>query len=355
MHRLPRLDARAARLLRKVGMGRRIEFNSSGRDGGGALSLAYRRAGGNGLIVSGHLKHSPVQLWIGEREWLHWVEPVLAVANASSVPEELHETLAAWTFDAIGRGLDWVVQSASTASSASTSSISSTQWPAGSSLRTAHIEPQLGWCLRAEQGERAVDVLVLDAPHDWLDTLADRLAPCRPEYEPTIAQEVRIRAGLLAGWTSVAHSVAASLRVGDALLLRRAYRVDQGEFGLFVTRPLAHLRCAEAGVTGKTGDIGNTGVFTIEEVMDNDDWLDIEPPALASDDQATYDPLVTVVAEVGGFDVPVSALAALKPGDVLTGDILANELVALKVGGRLIARATLLDIEGRLAARIETL
>ncbi|HWX13238.1 MAG TPA: type III secretion system cytoplasmic ring protein SctQ [Trinickia sp.] len=337
MHRLPRLDARAARLLRKVGVGRRIEFD------GGALSLVYRRAGGNGLIFSGGLEHRPVQLWIDEREWLHWIEPVLAVADANSIPEDLHEALAAWTFDAIGRGLGGSAQSGSTASAASTSS---TQWPAGSSLRTAHIEPRLGWCLRAEQGERGVDVLVLDAPHDWLDTLADRLPPWRRDNAP----EVRIRAGLLAGWASVTRSVMATLRVGDALLLRRAYRVAQGEFGLFMAKPIARLRC------GETGDTRDAGIFTIEEVMDKfDDWLDVEPPAPALDDQASYDPLVTVVAEVCGFDVPVSALAALKPGDVLTGDVLADELVALKVGGRLIARATLLDIDGRLAARIETL
>jgi type III secretion protein Q len=337
MHRLPRLDARAARLLRKVGAGRRIEID------GGALSLAYRREGGNGLIFSGHLEHNPVQLWIDERAWLHWIEPVLAVADASSIPEELHEALAAWTFDAIGRGLDGSAQYASTALTAST------QWPAGLSLRTAHVEPRLGWCLRAEQGGRGIDVLVLDAPHDWLDTLADRLAPWRPDNAP----EVRIRAGLLAGWASVARSAVATLRVGDALLLRRAYRVAQGEFGLFMAKPLARLRCGE---TGDTRDTRDTGIFTIEEVMDKfDDWLDVEPPAPTSADRAAYDPLVTVVAEVCGFDVPVSALAALKPGDVLTGDVLADELVALKVGGRLIARATLLDIEGCLAARIETL
>jgi type III secretion protein Q len=337
MHRLTRLDARAARLLRKVGAGRRIEFD------GGALSLAYRRAGGNGLILSGHLEHGPVQVWIDAREWLPWIEPVLAVSHATSIPEELHEALAAWTFDAIGRGLDGSAQFASTAS---------TQWPVGSSLRTAHIEPRLGWCLRAEQGERGVDVLVLDAPHDWLDMLADRLSPWRPDN----AAEVRIRAGLLAGWASVARSAVASLRVGDALLLQRAYRVAQGEFGLFIAKPIARLRCGETGDKRDKRDAGDASIFTIEEVMDKfDDWLDVEPPAPASDDQASYDPLVTVVAEVCGFDVPVSALAALKPGDVLTGDVLADELVALKVGGRLIARATLLDIDGRLAARIETM
>ncbi|MEA3121624.1 MAG: type secretion protein [Paraburkholderia sp.] len=367
MHQLPRLDARAARLLRKVGMALRIEFNG---DGGGALSLAYRRAGGKGLIFSGHLEHKPVQLWIGEREWLDWIEPVLAVSEASSIPEELREALAAWTFDAIGSGLDggaqttsaaWTASisptspsSASSASSASsTSSTSSTHWPAGSSLRTAHVEPRLGWCLRAEQGEREIDVLVLDAPHDWLDALADRLAPVRPGHGPECAPEVRIRAGLLAGWTTVSQGAVATLGVGDALLLRRAYRIDRGEFGLFVTRPLARLRCDEAN---QTSDATNSGVFTIEEVMDkSDDWLDIEPPAPASDGQAEYDPLVTVVAEICGFDVPMSALAALKPGDVLTGDVLSDELITLKVGGRRIARATLLDIDGRLAARIEAL
>jgi type III secretion protein Q len=85
-----------------------------------------------------------------------------------------------------------------------------------------------------------------------------------------------------------------------------------------------------------------------------DDWLDVEPD-IAHDaaDIDAREPLVTIVAEVGTIDVPLSALAGLAVGDVLTGDASAGELVALKVAGRVIARATLLDIDGKLAARIE--
>ncbi len=188
---------------------------------------------------------------------------------------------------------------------------------------------------------------MLDAPLEWLDALADRLTPC-PIDNPS---EIRVRATLIAGWSSIARSEAESLRVGDALVLRQAYGVARREFGLFVHKPLARVIC------------GESGAFAIEEVMDDfDDWLDVEPLMPASETEeplsdvcAAHDPIMTVVAVVGGFDVPVSALAALRPGDVLHGQARADELVTLKAGGRAFARATLLDIDGRLAARIETI
>jgi type III secretion protein Q len=324
MRRLPRLDERTARLLRKVGAGRRIDFAD------GALALAYRRsAGGNGLMLSGELGQDPVQFWVNERQWCRWIEPLLAVPDASSVPTELHGALAAWTLDAIGCGLE------------GSNDAEPLPWPAGASLRTCAVADRYGWCLRAERAAHELDLLVLEAPLDWLDALADRLAP----YPLDAPREIRIRASLVAGWSSITRSAISDLRVGDALMLRHAYRVARREFGLLVDKPLARLTC----------DGG--GTFIVGEVMcDFEDWLDVEPATPpGADSPAAREPQVTVVAEVGSFDVPVSALAALKPGDVLEGQARADELVTLKVGGRPIARATLIDIDGRLAARIETI
>ncbi|PTB18619.1 YscQ/HrcQ family type III secretion apparatus protein [Trinickia symbiotica] len=328
IRRLPRLDERGARLLRKVGAGRRIDFADR------ALALAYRRSpGGNGLVLSGALGPDPVRLWVDERQWCRWIEPLLAVPDASTIPAELHDALAAWTFDTIGSGLEGSADG------------EPPPWPVGASLRGCTVERRLDWCLRAERGNDDLDLLVLEAPVHWLDALADRLAPCPVDDLP----EIRVRTSLVAGWSSIARNLAESLRIGDALVLRQAYRVARGEFGLFANKPLARVEYSEAGV------------FSIEEVMDDfDDWLDVEPttPArekTASDDQVAHDPIVTVVAVVGRFDVPISALAALRPGDILDGQARVDELVALKVGGRTIARATLLDIDGRLAARIEAM
>ncbi len=323
MVRLPRLDERGGRLLRKLGAGRRADCPD------GALALAYRRsAGGNGLVLSGSLGSNAVQLWVDEGQWCRWIEPLIAVPDASSVPPELHEALSAWTFDAIGSALEH------------STDMDPLPWPVGASLRTCAIAARIGWWLRAEREHRELDLLVLEAPLHWLDALADRLAPCPVDDPP----DIRVRTTLLAGWTRIARSAADDLRLGDALVLHHAYRVARREFGLLLDKPLARLSC----------DGGNT--FTVEEVMnDFDDWLDVEPALPGSDNDAPRDPLVTVVAELGSFDVPVSALAALKPGDILDGEARADELVTLKVGGRPIARATLIDIDGRLAARIESI
>ncbi|MEX3956734.1 type III secretion system cytoplasmic ring protein SctQ [Trinickia sp. EG282A] len=328
IRQLPHLDERGARLLRKVGAGRRIDFTD------GAFALAYRRsAGGTGLVLSGALGTDAVRLWVDEGQWCRWIEPLLPVPDASAIPAELRDALAAWTFDTIGSGLE------------GSSNGEPPPWPVGASLRACTVERRLDWCLRAERGNIALELLVLEAPVDWLDALADRLAPCSADDSP----EIQVRTSLIAGWSSIARNVAESLRVGDALVLRQAYRVARCEFGLFANKPLARVNCSEAGV------------FSIEEVMDEfDDWFDVEPITPASEkpgahDQVAHDPIVTVVAVAGRFDVPISALAALKPGDVLDGQARVDELVTLKVGGRTIARATLLDIDGRLAARIEAI
>jgi type III secretion protein Q len=322
MHPLPKVDEHTARLLRKVGIGRRIEFDE------GHLSLAYRRFGGKGIVLAGALEHEPVRLWVEDRQWCRWIDPLLAIAEPAYLPPELNEALAAWTLDSIGRGLQGLTDPAHC------------PWPNGTSLQRADVEPQFGWCVQAQCGGRRIDALLLEAPYGWLDALADQLAPC--PCEP--ASDISVRVSLVAGWSSIPHSLAKSLCVGDALLLRHAYRVAQREFGLFTTRPVARLAYDEAGV------------FTIEDAMEAfDDWLDVEPAMPAPDNGAARDTLVTVVAEVCGFDVHASALAALKPGDILTGQARPDEFVTLKVGGRSIARATLLDIDGRLAAKIETL
>jgi type III secretion protein Q len=64
---------------------------------------------------------------------------------------------------------------------------------------------------------------------------------------------------------------------------------------------------------------------------------------------------VDVEIELTRLMVPLSELAALKPGALLPLHINASEPVLLRVGERAVARAELVDIEGEVGARILTL
>jgi type III secretion protein Q len=61
---------------------------------------------------------------------------------------------------------------------------------------------------------------------------------------------------------------------------------------------------------------------------------------------------VDVEIELTRVMVPLSELAALKPGALLPLHINANEPVLLRVGGRAVARAELVEIEGEVGARV---
>lgn len=347
---LPRLDSREAHLLRKVGAGRRAATGER------TLALGYRKAGGErGVTLCGALDGAAVRLWVDARQWCGWLAPMLSVADVSQIPEALRPLLAAWTFETFGEALPRAGHGDAALG-----------WPVGIDAHPGGAGRRHGWWMASVHGERRLDALVLEAPLDWLEALADRLVSAPSDAlasgealeagEPPAVP--RIRAGLVAGWSSVPGTTAQSLRVGDALVLRRAYDVARGEFALFCAAPLARIRWREAGA------------FSIEECMNEfDDWLDVEPapvaePAPQAGSGSASEtgsvgmplaPLVRIVAEIGGLDVPVTELAALKPGDLLTGMASIDELVTLRVGPRVIARATLLDIDGHLAARIETL
>lgn len=321
---LPRLDTDALRLLRKVGRGR-----CSGIGNGATLALDYRRMQGNGMVITATLGPADVRLWVEGDAWCRWVEPLIALGGTSSVPPELNAALAAWTCASLS-GTD---------GDAADTLHGDAQWPIGIGLANETLPPTYGWCLSATREAGRLDALVLEAPLGWLDAIADRLAPVESQTAPV----PHVRASLVAGWSRVPQSAIEALEVGDALMLRTAFRVTDHLFGLFLTRPLARVRCE------------STDHIEIDYIMDTfDDWLDIEPDiARDAADIRAPEPRVSVVAEVGTLDVPLSALAALSVGDVIAGEAAASELVALKIAGRVIARATLLDIDGKLAARIE--
>jgi flagellar motor switch/type III secretory pathway protein FliN len=61
---------------------------------------------------------------------------------------------------------------------------------------------------------------------------------------------------------------------------------------------------------------------------------------------------VTLVVELGRLNLPISRLADLRPGDVLDLSHHAREPVELTSGGKLVARAELIQIDTELGVRI---
>ncbi|WP_080509011.1 type III secretion system cytoplasmic ring protein SctQ [Chromobacterium violaceum] len=318
---IPRLSKETGLLLSKVGHGRRLDS----ADGSLILSFNHREAG-PGLSLIAQLDDQPVRLWMAEAQWLQWVEPMLSLPSWDMAPPDLRELLAVWTLADAGSGLDDL----------------GLPWPQATRLEPEPIDAGMGWRLRILRDERQLDLLVRDAPQSWLDAVAEQAYPI--EMDET---ETAITAGvsLIAGWSMVEMASVRKLVVGDALLLRYSFDVAAGKFGLFNRQPIASLM-----------QDGETGIFTVETLMsDFEDWMDITPTLSPAEEQALGDAMITVTVEVAKMELPLHQLGNLQPGTLLSSAVSSDGLVTLKAGSRPIARGTLLDIDSRLAVRIEHL
>lgn len=314
---LPRLSKAAGQLVRDIGAGRRLHH----RDG--TLTLRYGTGAGDGLVLSAEAEGHPIKLWLAADQWCHWIRPQLEVSDWSSVCPELHEALASWTLACVGDNLDYQGFS----------------WPAGITLEASNVPRAFYGCLEIEQDGRHLQAWVLEAPLPWLASIAAALDPI-DETEDIGDQAIPV--ALIAGWSRIEQQTLARLLPGDGLLLHHSYIIAAGKLGLFLNRPLATVAA------------NDFTTYTLETMMDNfDDWLDATPQTSTSASSLLPDLLVSVVAQVASIDIPLHQLACLQIGDVLQGPAHLEEGVLLKVAGRTIAHGLLLNIEGRLAVRIE--
>lgn len=317
--KLPKLSQIEGKLLRKVGPGRRLEYLD------GAITLTYRIGAGNGLIMHAQVLNQPVRLWFAAPAWCRWISPMLDVPNWSAVPTQLQEVLMSWTL----------------ASAGSAVADSAIAWPNATALEAATVETAPYWCLCFEHEDRQLEASVLEAPVQWLDSLSEMLPPMHINND---SDNRRLPVALIAGWSHVDRHTLERLRPGDGLLLHHTYRATEGQLGLFLTRPLATLSAHDA----KT--------LTLETVMDDfNDWLDITPVTPESNSPRISNLLVTVVVQVASLEVPLYQLTHLQVGDVLEGPARIDDFVTLKVAGKPIAHGLLLEIDGRLAVRIDRL
>ncbi|WP_429547423.1 type III secretion system cytoplasmic ring protein SctQ [Pseudomonas frederiksbergensis] len=289
------------------------------------MTITYGIGAGDGLIMHAQVLDQPVRLWFAPHAWCHWISPVLEVPDWSAVPPELHAVLASWTLASAGIALE----------------NSTIAWPTAPTLEAATVKTAPYWCLRFEHKDRRLDAWVLEAPVQWIDSLSEVFLAIDMNND---CGNRTLPVALIAGWSYLDQHTLERLQPGDGLLLHHTYRVSDGQLGLFLTRPLATL------------STHGTTTLTLEAVMDDvNDWLDAFPAPCESNAPQGNTFLLTVVAQVATFEVPLHQLAHLRVGDVLEGPTHADHIVTLKVAGKPIAHGLLLEIDGRLAVRIDRL
>lgn len=314
---LPKLSKQAGELLRKTGIGRCLKHKDS------ALTINYSSGGGDGLMLHAQVQGQPVRLWLASDQWCQWIKPMLEIPGWHSAPPELHELLACWTLASV----ECIVEDENVA------------WPVSNYIEPATIKKSAYWSLHIEYEGRHLDAWLTEAPLAWLESLADILEAIEPSGDTTPST---VPVSLIAGWSHIDQQTLKHLKIGDGLLLQNTFQTTAGELCLFINRPLATLSAHP------------TAPYILKVTMEDfDDWLDI--PADTEDSQTHIDFPVTIVVQVATVEVQLHQLAHLRKGDIIDSPIHMQKRAILKISGRTIGYGMLLEIDGRLAVRIDNL
>lgn len=321
--KIPQLSKETGNLVAKVSNGMQW-LNDSGE-----LVVSYRqRPASEGLILHATFEGEPLTLWLDEQQWCQWVAPMLTVPSLEMTPDEFKALLSIWTLADAGDCRE----------------ASAMKWPQGQRLTPGSASAEHGWHVYIRRDQRELDCYLLSGGEKWVSALSDEAFPVSNSDTVT---DITLCVSLLAGWSNVDSAVLDILGPGDALIMQHSWQVADDQFGLFIDRPLATVRqdC-------------QPNTFTIEEIMsDFDDWMDVtpSPSVISSQRDMLANTSVTVTVEVTKLEVSLQMLSQLDVGGQLTGTPHYDGLVTLKVGGRPIARGTLLQIDNRLAVKIESL
>ena len=314
-----RLGKRTHQLLRKVAGGRQ-----SVATGDCTLLLEFREIGGGGLFLSVCADQQRFAFWVDEAEWCTWISPVLTVPGWDKVPETLFSALTAWTL----------------APAHSFFESANLTFPEGEAISPGRIETDFGWVLTLIHEERRLALRCIDAPFDWLDSLANVLVP-KEDAEEGLTSEASFPFYLVAGWVQISYQELLHLQVGDGVTLQNISDISAGQAWLFQDRPLAKLELQEEG----TCQVSEAAIPSF------DDWLDVTP--VAATPEAFGDTLLTVVAQIGTIELPLSAVAKMAPGQVFEAPAHYDGSVKLTVNGRTLGYGMLLEIDGCLVVRVE--
>jgi type III secretion system YscQ/HrcQ family protein len=141
-----------------------------------------------------------------------------------------------------------------------------------------------------------------------------------------------------------------SLAPGDIFLPGSGWTVHRGAKAPLVGEVLLAAPGADVAIAARLGDggefvvLGKRPVYAEAEAMTPDDTT-------ATSEAVLEAPLVVRV-EVGAVTMTAREWAALRAGDVVALGKRIGEPVALRVGGAVVARGELVDIEGEIGVRI---
>jgi type III secretion protein Q len=173
-------------------------------------------------------------------------------------------------------------------------------------------------------------------PAGLLERVLERTPGVAERTIPDAFAQQSLPAQLCVGRSELLPADAESLSPGDVVLVDGIRREDQGVVGRAVLRfESFHLHGA---FDGRAFTLAPEGAITTESVMP----IPSQPPPLP----------VEVEVELARLRIPLSELSQLEPGAILGLDVTLAEPVLLRIGGRAVARAELVDIEGELGARI---
>jgi type III secretion protein Q len=168
------------------------------------------------------------------------------------------------------------------------------------------------------------------------------------ERELTVPPEIlaaSVGAQCLLGRTRLAPSSLEALSVGDVVVLEGARHGGEHLLG--------HGRLVTRGFE-LTGEFTPQG-FSLTRARKRAFSLETNVSNVMAPSEGVPPLPVDVEIELTRLMLPLSELAALKPGHLLSLRINASEPVLLRVGDRAVARAELVDIEGEVGARILSL
>ncbi|QII37836.1 type III secretion system cytoplasmic ring protein SctQ [Rouxiella badensis] len=321
--KIPQLSKETGSLVARVGNGLQW-LNDNGE-----LMVSYRqRPAVSGLVLHATFDGEPLTLLVDEEQWCQWVQPMLTVPSLAMTPPEFRDLLSIWTLADAGECCE----------------NNSMAWPQSERLEAGSAEPQMGWHVYIRREERELGCYLLSGAEKWVSALSDEAFPVSNHDTAT---DIKLCVSLLAGWSKVESSILNILGPGDALILQHSWQVADDQYGLFIDRPIATLRQEHEPNT-----------FTLEEIMnDFDDWMDVTPsPSFISSQRDTLlNTTFAVTVEVAKFEVSLQELSQLDVGGQLSGTTQYDGLVTLKVGGLPFAKGTLLEIDSRLAVRIESI
>jgi hypothetical protein len=274
--------------------------------------------GGEGLLIRSRVAHQPLTLWVNEGEWCELAGVVLANLGFDSIPVEMRSVIATWMLVPFAR-------------MAETHGVAG---PVESSVERSACDRQSGTVFRLFSHECEVELGVIDAPVEWLVSLANALTVIE---DP---EDLSTRIGVIAaGWATLRREQLSDLKPGSALVLGVDSKVEAAEAWLVVDRSALLVRRAVGG--SKWEILGPQ--IEVNEGTNVDKAIDEGDKGLKT---------VRLTAEIGRGILPAGALRRANGEASLNMAYEGKGVVALTADHETVAIGELMRMGSKLGVRI---